>query len=392
MKQGPRQTLKDQDGFSLIELLVYMAILGILMTAVMVSFTGTLKRGVQQTSIAETELETNTGLDLLRMDLVHAGFGLPWSFASSPNYSETDNAVSLTTSTNLNDVPTAFESEDSSSWSKNSSDYLIIRASNVLRGTSSQTWGLVGRKSDHSIEVESLSTETLDDKYGVIVLLPEVSAGVYREMLMKGASGATDYMTTKDDIETNTTAGETYAPPASTNDPDSSRYLAYGINDDTTVKRPFNRTDYFISSSSVPSHCAPNTGVLEKATANQGNDNFSLMPIVDCVADFQIVYYLDTDNDGGWDKREEANGLIGLEASEIRDQVKLIRCYILTHEGNKDSSYSFPSSTINVGEVDVDGVTLLAGRTFDLNATIGSSYSNYRWKVDGFSVSPKNLK
>jgi hypothetical protein len=183
-----------------------------------------------------------------------------------------------------------------------------------------------------------------------------------------------------------------FAPPATPNDPNGVRYLVYGLNLNDTISRPFNRTDYFILTTNVPSHCAPGTGVLEKATLNQGGTGFTFFPIVDCVADFQIVYHLDTDEDGGSDTEVNADGLNGLTAEQIRDRVKEIRCYILTHEGGLDRSYTYPNDTINVGEIDTDGTTLLFGRNFDLSEDIAGNWANYRWKVVSMTVAPKNLK
>ena len=123
---------------------------------------------------------------------------------------------------------------------------------------------------------------------------------------------------------------------------------------------------------------------------NQQDDNFVNNPIVDCVADFQVVYHLD--NGAGVQSTVDANGLNGLSAAQIRDQVKAVRCYILTHEGGLDRSYTYPNASINVGEVDALGA-LVAGRSFPLSATItGGNWANYRWKVVSLAVSPKNLK
>jgi len=378
MKQCKNTFPLGQSGFSLIELIVYLAILTVLMSAVVISFHGTTYRVFQQSGIAETKIETDVGLELLRSDLEHAGFGLPWQSTTNMNYTEPVPLAGAST-----DIPRALISEDLSANSHNGADYLVIRATNVIRGVSGQKWGYVGRKIDHTIDVQSMSSDVFENTDRVIVLRPETSNGVYRQLVMDGATYATQ-----------PTLAEmaTFAPDATPNDPDGERYLVYGVND-ASIKRPFNRTDYFISAANVPTLCAPNTGVLVKVTANQANDNLSLpMPIVDCVADFQIIYYRDTNGDGGWDLRSDANGLAGLSAEQIRNQVKAIRCYLLTHEGGKDDHFTYANNAINVGEVDTDGTTLLAGRSFTLDTIIGGNWANYRWKVVSLAVTPKNLK
>jgi hypothetical protein len=173
--------------------------------------------------------------------------------------------------------------------------------------------------------------------------------------------------------------------------------MVYGIETPpNNVRRPFNRTDYFINNANVPTHCAPGTGVLVKVTANHANDNLSLpMPIVDCVADAQVVYYLDTNGDGGWDQIVNANGLNGFTADQIRIQVKAIRYYILTHEGGIDRTYTYPNAIVNVGVLNAAGTALLAGagRPFNINAAaFGANWANYRWKIESIAVTPKNLQ
>jgi len=384
MRQLNKSFHRNQSGFSLIELIVYMGILGILMTLVVMSFTKTMQRSAQQTNIAETKIETNVGLEILRADLEHAGFGLPWIWQTPAllNYNEPNPLADVP------NIPRALISADTSASSLNNSDYLVIRATNATRGVSSQKCGYVGRAGDatHSILVQSTCEDSFATGDRVIVIRPEIGSGEYRQLVMDGAT----YFTA---IASGTSlADDDFAPIDTPNDPDGEKYLVYGLNDDANIRRPFNRTDYYISNANVPTHCAPNTGVLVKATVNQADDNFTIMPIVDCVADFQVLYYRDTNGDGGWDTRENASGLSALTAEQIRNQVTAIRFYVLTHEGGIDRSFTFTNGTVNVGEVNAAGTTLLAGRTFDLSATIGGDWRNYRWKVDSMAITPKNIK
>ena len=72
--------------------------------------------------------------------------------------------------------------------------------------------------------------------------------------------------------------------------------IVYGI-DNVIPVRPFNRAEYYIqSAAAVPQRCAPNTGVLVKAVvAHDGTGTTpTLLPLLDCVADMQVVYGLDT--------------------------------------------------------------------------------------------------
>lgn len=389
MTQRDKSLCRGERGFSLIELIIYMALLGILLTLVFSTFIPVMRSGSQQWRIGETKIETGVGLDFLRADLEHAGFGLPWEFPTGVTPAPYSEPIAPTAPTALADVPNvprAVNSEDNSASSMNTADYLVIRATNVTIGAASQKWGWLGRTDTHAVSVESLGNDPFVNSDRVIVIRPAASPGELHRLVLNG----TNYFAQP------TIAGlDPFAPPETPNDPNGERYLIYGL-DDTDPRRPFNRADYYINAPSaanpLPAHCAPGTGTLVKATLNQGNDNFTILPIVDCVADFQVVYYLDIDNDGGWDRRALDDELSGLTAKEIREQVKSIRCYVLTHEGGVDTTYTYPNANVDVGDLAADGVTLQAGRAFDLNAFIGATWPNYRWKVYSLAVTPRNLQ
>ena len=377
---------QKESGFSLIELMIYMALLGILMTMVFSSFRPVMQTSSRQWRMAETKIEMGLGLDLLRSDLEHAGFGLPWEFPVGVTPNPYLEPAAIPTMNDAPTVPRAVISEDASAFSMNGSDYLAIKALNVVRGTTSQKWGWLGRDVFHAVSVQSLSDDAFDGTDWVIIVRPDAGTGKSHQLVMDG----TNYFArpTIADLAP-------FAPPETAHDPDGERYLVYGIvGNPNNPRRPYNRTDYYINNANTPAQCAPGTGTLSKATLNQANDVFSLLPIVDCVADFQVVYYLDTNGDGGWDTRVNANGLNGLTAAQIRSQVKSIRCYVLTHEGGADRTYTHPTANVNVGEVAADGVTLLAGRTFDVSTlpNIGATWANYRWKVNSLAVTPRNLQ
>jgi prepilin-type N-terminal cleavage/methylation domain-containing protein len=390
MEQIDKKMCIKESGFTLIELIISLAIFGILMTMVFNTFIPVMQTNSRQGGISETKIETGIGLDLLRADLEHAGFGLPWGFPTGlvPNpYLEPAAPIAMNDAPN---VPRALSSEDASLVGLNngSSDYLAIKAMNVARGVSSQKWGWLGRDAAHNASVQSMGIEAFEATDRVIIIRAEVSPGENRQLILNGA-GLNNFFAAP-------TSGAlvTFAPPATPNDPDGDRYLLYGLDDVASPRRPFNRTDYYVNNADVSAHCAPGTGTLSKATLNQNNNNFAILPIVDCTADFQVVYYRDTDGDGGWDTRSNANGLVGLTAEQIRNQVKSIRCYILTHEGGVDRNYTHPNANINVGEVDVTGANLVAnaGRTFNLSTLIGATWVNYRWKVYSVAVTPRNLQ
>jgi hypothetical protein len=132
----------------------------------------------------------------------------------------------------------------------------------------------------------------------------------------------------------------------------------------------------------MPQACARNTGILYKATINQGDGDLNRHPLIDCVADMQVIFRLDTNNDGTIDSTVE--DISGLTAQQIREQLKEVRVYILSHEGQRDSAFKYSNGTVTVGEFGL-------GRTFNLSSIIGPGWENYRWKVSVLVVKPRNL-
>jgi hypothetical protein len=166
---------------------------------------------------------------------------------------------------------------------------------------------------------------------------------------------------------------------------------------------PFNRADYFVArpDKNVPARCAPNAGVLYKTVVDHTDGSFIPIPILDCVADMQVVFGWDTDGDGIVDTSSNADGssvsgtasagtvqgAMG-SADSIRGMLKFVKIYLLAQDGAKDSNYSNPSSTIIVGDSSETALT----KNYDL--TVGGTaadWQRYRWKVYRIVVKPKNL-
>ena len=105
MNKQTSLSVRNDSGFTLVELLVYFIVLGILMGIVFSSFQDNLFVNTRQAGIAQTKIESGIGLDLLRADLEHAGFGLPWNLPSNITY--TENAQF----SGASDAPCAYSSE-----------------------------------------------------------------------------------------------------------------------------------------------------------------------------------------------------------------------------------------------------------------------------------------
>ncbi|HMK55148.1 MAG TPA: PilW family protein [Dissulfurispiraceae bacterium] len=382
----------NERGFSLIELLVVMAILVFAIAVSASMFTSILGQSKQQGRIAETQLENLPGLEMLRSDIEHAGYGLPWSVPSVSGivYSEAQVNPAADPANNFNEVnapwggvPRAF-SGDQVGVNVLGSSYFVIRAANVAMNDQSQRWTMVSNKPvQGTIDgLTGLGSDRPQIGQGVIVLEMR-SAETFRQLHMYGTAFSIGYT---EPLNTN------FSPPPMEHPGDATEpaqsYMVYGIDNASPVRMPFNRADYFISLNSIPSTCAAGTGVLTKYTVNHNGGSLTAFPVIDCVADFQVSFGLDTNTDNVIDQWLASLPAATYGPEQIRKMVKEVRVYILLHEGRMDPSFTF--SDFTGGGTSVRVGDTYGGRNFDLAAI--ANFQNYRWKVITMVVTPKNLQ
>jgi len=369
--------IRNKAGFSLVELLITMLMSGLVIAAASSAFIGLLGHSRTQSKIVESN-ENMIGLDIMRRDMESAGYGLTWDNPTPISYSE-----SATNPFSLNDAPNgaprAIANQDNvTTYSSpndifNGSDYLVIKAVNVARNDTCERWSYIRSGNVVNQWNSANANENFKSTDRVIVLDPKNKG---TRPLILSSTGA--FFTT---YNAGALADSTFAP----GDPNDT-YLVYGVSGSTDPVRPFNRADYYIARpATIPSRCAPNTGVLYKATLN-ADGTLNPQPIVDCVADMQVIFGLDNDGNGAFQSGigTPADGytstLSGLSsAQQIRTRVKEVTVYILTHEGGRDLNYTHFTNTITVGAFGL-------GRTVSLGSNL-----NYRWKVYQIPVKPFNL-
>ncbi|MDD5008671.1 MAG: PilW family protein [Syntrophorhabdaceae bacterium] len=364
-----------QGGYSLIELLIVVTLLAIVVIMSSDTFTIAIKQSGQQTKIVEAQVEGIIGLELLRYDIEHAGYGLPWAFQNAINYNE----ASTSPATNYNDsssnVPRAIAFGNDVGF--NLSDYLVIKSTAASINSAAQKWTYIitgSQAKRWSYDGTTYpATINLENGNKVIVIKPRFDSTSVPTLVMDGSDFTCTFHSTNFPSE--------FAPSAP-----AERFMIYGMTDSasvTSLRMPFNRTDYYIKRpADIPTHCAPGTGILYKGVINHGDGALTELPVIDCVADMQVIFRLDANGDGTIDS--QINNLSALTAQQIREQIKEVRVYILAQEGQQDTGYSHSTQIVTMGEFGL-------GRNFDLATYIGTGWNRYRWKTYTLTVRPKDL-
>lgn len=382
--------IRAKAGFTMAELLVTMAIFMFAIVAMSNVFVPLLTQFKQQTKIAETQIEGIVGLDILRRDLEQAGFGLPRIIPDVVTFDEGSDtpvgSIPLANNAAIDDAtsnpPRAIAAINNVAG-LGGSDFLVIKATSIAASDAAMKWthviGVSGATG--TVNVWDNVADNLEPNDLVIVLTPS-SGGSHMELKNNGNVFHVSFPDNPANF-----------PPAfspTLNDV----YLIYGVTSSatglTSLRMPFNRADYYIereASTLIPPRCAAGTGILMKSLISHANGNrVSGMPLLDCVADMQVIFRLDTDDDGTIDATTDVlNDASGsaLTAQEIREQLKEVRVYVLAHEGQKDVNYTYPSNSITVGEFGL-------GRTYSLTPI--TDWQRYRWKVYTIVVKPNNLR
>lgn len=354
--------LGQRDGVTLIELLIVMAVVMFVLTAASQFLSSMITQFKQQTKIAETNIESAVGLQILRRDILSAGFGLPTSMTIT--YQEAVDSNPATFNDATADLPRAVIGTNPS-FAVNGSDYLVIKSLAVAEHRVAGKWHFLDYDGNKNTIIPADRGENLQDSDRVVVIRQSKTLG---SVLVTAASGW--YTTFGDAHDFRSTVRK-------------KKNIIYGVDPDSDLRFPFNRADYYISSEPglLPEKCAPGTGVLVKAVLRHSDRKLGAeMPLLDCVADMQVVFARDTDDVEGVDTKTDDTD--GLSADDIGDQVGEVQVYILAHEGQKDPTYEYATNPLRVGPPGF-------GREFNFSGI--TDWEHYRWKVYVVSEKPALL-
>lgn len=421
--------MRREQGFTLIELLVAMAMFVFVMASVSTIFTSLLTQFKQQSRMAETQIEGVIGLEILRRDIKHAGFGLPWRMNGATyreaeaeaggtpwvdrvfNDGPPDNPARGTDAAGASNAPGAIRSDNLGLYN---SDVLVLKAANLAINGASQRWtrqgaGDVKRNGPPDDPYDPLSGDAFVSSDRVIVISPGSSDATRRGLVLSNDADPASWRTTY-----NATAAFAPTPLTSTD-----INIIYGIKtlptgggavSATDPRMPFNRTEYYIKipttafqcpggiSSTIPCQCARGTGILYRSELSHttGTHTGTEDPLLDCVADFQVVYTLRPDTPscpGVAPCLADDDDTFLFTAAQIRTQIRTVTVYILAQDGQKDPDFTYvpptytipaPANSVRVGPNSGEG------RDFNFVTNGITDWQNYRWKVYTLTVTLEN--
>jgi acyl-CoA synthetase (AMP-forming)/AMP-acid ligase II len=235
----------------------------------------------------------------------------------------------------------------------------------------SERWTYLYSSPNYTVATWSPATENIGPEEYVIVIRPDETTR-YVHFTKDTSTPPKAFASKYKDVLTN------YAQPDTTS-------IIFSLGTTSTPKMAFNRGDYYIANTDVPTRCAQGTGVLYKAVVDLTQNSTGFLPplpLLDCVADMQIAYRFADDNGAYANQTADvpAGSNQPLTAEDAR-QVREVRVYILAQEGQMDRNFTYSNSIVRVGEAGI------YGRDFDLNATI-TNWQNYRWKLYTLIIQP----
>lgn len=444
------RSIKNIRGFTLTELIVVMAVFIVIMLISASAFENVMKISLGLTKSAQGQMQGVVGLEMLRKDLNAAGYGLPWSFMTTPDatkYLEADygpnNPVKGLSGDTFNDaramatdatpatpdvpravvvgtVPitqsTIYQTRNLSGSAQMDanpgSDYLVIKSAAVAFSTAVGKWGYVNYSGTTTSNKSYITKyNSTDDLVANEVVATHVNtfSGVNQAqhvLAMEDAANFTYTLTNQNPSGNFLPPHSSYMPTGNMIDPfgkkiNNETILVYGLRklgagSTEKLRMPFNRADYYVRrpTTSIPASCNPGTGILYKTVITNSllSPGRTEYPLLDCVGDMQVMF--DMQDPADTNKTMTVDTLAGLSAADIRSRLKTIRVYLLVQEGALDRSYQYPVTDANKVIVVADDRASSLGRTFseaDMTNYFGPEWKNYRWKVYSVVGQPYNL-
>ena len=331
----------DKKGMTLLELLVVMAILVVVVTGALTFLSSLTKRSSQEAARSKT---SQTGLisDLILIrDIAMAGMGVPVEVGgqfvpiggvlpggANPNNTGQNGSDQLM----IKGAVISSGANDYFKWGYNT-NYIISGSSNII--VSALPDPLNPTLPPYSPDVQDLFT---------------LSRAGYRHPFKKGDRVVFLDAETKQLLGSKvyTVSGAGSSPFSFNVSPNTDftirdyGSLIFSLGGINVPGNLFNNyltnrfTGYRLSAGTQP-QCAPNTRSLLRVYGGASD------PILDCVLDFQVQFGLIDATTGNvtW-----LNDISATSAAVLRDQLKIVRIFIVKQMGKRDPKYFYPFSTI----------------------------------------------
>jgi len=312
--------MNNDNGSTIIEIAVTMLIVSIAIGLAFYSFNRLTKSSRSESSRLEASMDKVVGLELLRLDIEHAGLGL--------GRDETCPAVRY--------IVNPISPDPCGDNSSVLSNALILRS--TLNNSNSKTIGWI------SVDCQA------GDAWINHIITDERKDQTVTDMVFL------DY---RERIAFSSTSGSTACPL-------DAHYIGYPVDSSLSnfcLNQVCTRIIYKLSSNQNLSGCATGTKNLLR-TVGDGTGT----PILNCVADFKVRFGLDTDGDGAVDNIVTGASLPTAQDT-VRDQLKFLRFYALVQTSDFDPNYNFNGNVTIDSNVNLD---------FSSNCT---ECSHYHWKV-----------
>ena len=390
-------------GFTLVEILIAMLIFIIILVIASGGMINILRYGIITMRSETSNIEGIVGVEVLRHDLQQAGLGLFNDELAVPAYLELVQKRHSSNDCNTGSYDSQYKiprhivtaNDVPGSGLELSPDYLAIKGVSLGNSPTAQKNSFVDDTG--TVELYGINDFTSGDK--VIVLNSKFDKNknrVIRTLLNSGASYYTGF---------NTPLDASYIPPS------NNFFQVFGVDNSAVLRAPFNRVDYFLRrDANTPTSCSPAAGTLYRGIMRHSDGSLIETPVLDCVADMQIILGINTTASPETDSSVQffvpasfstdgipsADSAISLTEisdlwktpQELRKRLRMVIVFLLVQDGQKDSNFVNTNSTFIVGS-DQDPRLNRPQLQKIVNLT-QANYRNYRWKLYRVAAKIKN--
>ncbi len=380
--------MRANGGFTMVELLVTMIIISIVIGITYSSFTTIVKDVKSETRSVESVMDVLSGVEMLRLDLTHMGFGLAEQGTENNQNRKQEPCGYPIRAISVDGNPPGCNpgGNDDRVTLDNKSQALIIRS--TVNTTNVDTFGWT------QVRCGEMANTVAPNTYGFIPSNPMVIINNdFKFLGQSDFANIAQFCTETDAI--------LYAFPVE---------LAPAT---ACEVQPCNRINYKLGASQTLPACHPKTFNLNREIGTG-----IPQPVINCVANFQVRFRYDNNGDGLIDASEVIDDI-----ANKNNAIRRVDVYLLLQDSNFDADittakYTAADFTVNE-DFNNDGDTNDPGEEAVNLATSAPScntsnfpanlpmpawtdiasfpspacfpnFHNYRWRVVKISVQPKN--